>query len=579
MPNINDRIGSQNVIRVLSNASAPPTRLVNLTDVDSTLKTRDGMILVWDLATESFYMTDTIDSSTLVITGIATFSNTTNSTAPTNGALIVSGGLGVAKHVNIGEGLTVAGVSTFASDLDINAAVDILNGVTANSTFESVGITTLASAGGITTTGGDLYVGADLYISDDLVLDEFTARNGNITGIATVGTTLDVNGTLDVDGRTELDITNIAETLNVVGISTFASDVDINASIDVDGRTELDITNIAETLNVVGISTFASDVDINASVDIDGHTELDNLNVSGVSTFASAVDVNSTATFGDDVTFETANTNNIVFDKSANDLTFGDNVTAKFGSGGDLNIYHNGTNSYIDNNTGPLYIRNNVDDDDGSNIIIEAKSGKASAVFQDDEGVRLYFDNAQKFETTANGINVTGHVETDTLNVSGLSTFVGNASFAGNVSIAGTLTYEDVTNVDSIGFITARSGIHIGSPSIGSTLTSSGDLLMSRNLRVAGVSTFVGVGTFQNDLYVGGDLYVSDDVTIDELNVRDANITGIATIATLLDVTGHAELDTLNVSGVSTFVGIATFSNNVFVVGTLDAGLIDGGEF
>ena len=38
MPNINDRIGSQNVIRVLSNASAPPTRLVNLTDVNSAFK-------------------------------------------------------------------------------------------------------------------------------------------------------------------------------------------------------------------------------------------------------------------------------------------------------------------------------------------------------------------------------------------------------------------------------------------------------------------------------------------------------------------------------------------------------------
>ena len=689
MPNINDRIGSQNVIRVLSNASAPPTRLVNLTDVDSTLKTRDGMILVWDVATESFYMTDTIDSSTLVITGIATFSNTTNSTAPTNGALIVSGGLGVAKHVNIGEGFTVAGVSTFASDLDINAAVDILNGVTANSTFESVGVTTLASAGGITTTGGDLYVGADLYISDDLVLDEFTARNGNITGIATVGTTLDVNGTLDVDGKTELDITNIAETLNVVGIATFANNIDANGDLDVDGRTELDITNISETLNVTGIATFANNIDANADLDVDGRTELDTTNISetlnvvGISTFedrvifdstnsiqipvgstaqrdsvgtavtgqiryntdttsfegygpggdwgslggvkdvdgdtfilaestpgsdedaltfttagtqkavidstgnlgigttnpASKLDVRGNVAFGDDVIFETANTNNIVFDKSANDLTFGDDTTAKFGSGGDLNIYHNGTNSYIDNNTGPLYIRNNVDDDDGSNIIIEAKSGKASAVFQDDEGVRLYYDDAQKFETTANGINVTGHVETDTLNVSGVSTFVGNASFASNVSIAGTLTYEDVTNVDAVGLITARSGIHVGHPSIGSTLTPGGDLLMSRNLRVAGVSTFVGVGTFQNDLYVGGDLYVADDITIDELNVRDANITGIATIATLLDVTGHAELDTLNVSGVSTFVGIATFSNNVFVVGTLDAGLIDGGEF
>ena len=48
-----------------------------------------------------------------------------------------------------------------------------------------------------------------------------------------------------------------------------------------------------------------------------------------------------------------------------------------------------------------------------------------------------------------------------------------DANFTGNVSIAGTLTYEDVTNVDSVGIITARDGIHVG----------------------AGVSA-VGVGTF-----------------------------------------------------------------------------------
>jgi len=139
MPNINDRIGSQNVIRVLSNASAPPTRLLNLTDVNSTLKSRDGMILVWDLATESFFMTDTIDSSSLNITGIVTFTNTTESSLPTNGALVIDGGIGIGKAVNIGGNISVAGVSTFASDLDINAAVDILNGLTVNSTFNSVG--------------------------------------------------------------------------------------------------------------------------------------------------------------------------------------------------------------------------------------------------------------------------------------------------------------------------------------------------------------------------------------------------------------------------------------------------------
>jgi len=41
-----------------------------------------------------------------------------------------------------------------------------------------------------------------------------------------------------------------------------------------------------------------------------------------------------------------------------------------------------------------------------------------------------------------------------------------SATFTGNVSIGGTLTYEDVTNVDSIGIITARSGIEIGGPVI-----------------------------------------------------------------------------------------------------------------
>ena len=55
------------------------------------------------------------------------------------------------------------------------------------------------------TSGGDLYTG------DDLKFDEVNARNANISGISTVGTTLlDVNGNLDVDGRTEVDITNIS---------------------------------------------------------------------------------------------------------------------------------------------------------------------------------------------------------------------------------------------------------------------------------------------------------------------------------------------------------------------------------
>ena len=46
---------------------------------------------------------------------------------------------------------------------------------------------------------------------------------------------------------------------------------------------------------------------------------------------------------------------------------------------------------------------------------------------------------------------------------SGIVTAVGNASFSGNLTVGGVLTYEDVTNVDSVGLITARNGIVVGS--------------------------------------------------------------------------------------------------------------------
>lgn len=254
MPSINDRIGSQNVIRVLSNASAPPTRLLNLTDVDSTLKNRDGMILVWDLVTESFYMTDTIDSSSLNITGIATFSNTTDSTSSITGALVVNGGIGIGKAVNIGGNISVAGISTFASKVDINAAVDILNSLNVNETFESVGITTLASAGGITTTGGHLYVGSNLEVSGTSNFIGNAIFRGGTIGIGdSTGDDIDVGGEFvsnlvpNTDNTYDIGITTqrwrdgkfsgLVTTTNlfVSGVSTFLGDNYITGNLKITG--------------------------------------------------------------------------------------------------------------------------------------------------------------------------------------------------------------------------------------------------------------------------------------------------------------------------------------------------------
>ena len=69
--------------------------------------------------------------------------------------------------------------------------------------------------------------------------------------------------------------------------------------------------------------------------------------------------------------------------------------------------------------------------------------------------------------------NVTGNVTGNATGLSGTpnitvdSITASSAVISGNVSVAGTVTYEDTTNVDSIGIITARSGVHITSGNLG----------------------------------------------------------------------------------------------------------------
>jgi hypothetical protein len=52
-----------------------------------------------------------------------------------------------------------------------------------------------------------------------------------------------------------------------------------------------------------------------------------------------------------------------------------------------------------------------------------------------------------------------------------------------------------------------------------------------RELNVSGISTFVGVSTFKTDVYIDGDLYVGDDLVFDEFTARNGTITGIASIS------------------------------------------------
>jgi hypothetical protein len=58
-----------------------------------------------------------------------------------------------------------------------------------------------------------------------------------------------------------------------------------------------------------------------------------------------------------------------------------------------------------------------------------------------------------------------------------------------------------------------------------------GGYVNSTQLYVSGISTFVGIATFTNDVYIGGNLYIKNDLKFDEFTARNANITGIATVS------------------------------------------------
>ena len=121
------------------------------------------------------------------------------------------------------------------------------------------------------------------------------------------------------------------------------------------------------------------------------------------------------------------------------DSTGTGNNRIKLGTGDDLEIYHNGSHSYIqDTGTGNLVLK-------GTEVVIQSGGNSESkAIFKDDGAVELYHNDSKKLETDSNGITVTGRV---------LASGTSNIGFAGvdNVKLSlGTSDdlqiYHDGTN-------------------------------------------------------------------------------------------------------------------------------------
>ena len=131
---------------------------------------------------------------------------------------------------------------------------------------------------------------------------------------------------------------------------------------------------------------------------------------------------------------------------------------------------------------------------------IEAKADPTSASVN--EKIKITNSNGEllfHLDGTQSGIGTVGVTTTGTTfhvdRATGEITFVTDAKFNGTVGIAGTLTYEDVTNIDAIGIITARAGINVS----GGTITGDGSGLtgLPAGAPVGGAST--NTVFFEND--------------------------------------------------------------------------------
>ena len=310
----------------------------------------------------------------------------------------------------------------------------------------TVGLSTIqhngnAAFAGIVTVGSNLSVGGNLNVTGDIVYDEITGRNLNITGFTTFADDVLFQGAaanIRFDKSTD-DLIFQDNAQAIFGSSsdglhifhdgshsqiqdqgtgnlyiTGSASVNIDnqageqmANFNIDGAVELFYDNgktfetspqgiivsgvtTSNRLNISGVSTFTGNIDANGDLDVDGTANLD------------VIDVDGTANFADDVTLVAAGSSTILFDASAHKLVFQDNIRANFGTGSDLSIYHNGTNSFIDNDTGDLNIRSN-------DLKFRVKTSDELYLTATANGaVGLYHNNNVRITTTDDGADFGG---------------------------------------------------------------------------------------------------------------------------------------------------------------------------
>ena len=257
----------------------------------------------------------------------------------------------------------------------------------------------------------------------DKKISELDAITGANTAATDVFVVVDTSaGQTKKITREELNNAIERDVLDSIDIDTINGDFTVNGNITISGTVDgRDISTDGTKLDGIAAGAEVNAVDsVNTQT---GAVVLDADDISDAATankFTTAADISKLA--GIEALADVTDATNVAAAGAAmltgatftGNVSFGDSNKAIFGAGSDLQIYHDGLNSRIqDAGTGNLIIRASA------GTYIQGVNGENGVVVLEDGAVSLWNNGSQKLATTSTGIDVTGTVTADAGNVTG----------------------------------------------------------------------------------------------------------------------------------------------------------------
>ncbi len=386
----------------------------------------------------------TIDGVTIGVTSVATVINVDNlkldgntlSSTNTNGNVVLApngdGDVQLdADTVRVGDSNTDVTITTNGTgDLTLNTnggtnsgSIEIQDGVNTNI------IVTANGTGKLELANGDITTSAST--GSDAAGTDLTIQAGASTGNAAGGDMVFQTTPAGAGSGTNLNSYTTVLTLTDDSKLKIGTSTAVSSILDEDDMSSNSATALSTQQSIKAyVDAQVGTVDTLAEVLGNGNT-----------TGSNNIIVTAGQSITVDTISETTAANGVVIDgvtlkdggaTVTADVSFGDNDKAIFGAGSDLQIYHDGNRSYVDDTgTGSLWLR-------GGDVAIKSTASETMADFANNGAVQLYYDqgtySTYKLATTSTGVDITGTLVSDGLTVddAGIIQLTKNTTAAGD---------------------------------------------------------------------------------------------------------------------------------------------------